>query len=59
VLKNFYQDEINYSKGIIQELSMIIDDILMNNKSVLNKDPIKNTIAMKEFLFGKETKYTF
>ena len=29
ILKDFYYDELNYAKGIIQELSMVIDDIAL------------------------------
>jgi hypothetical protein len=68
ILKDFYLDEINYAKGIIQELSMTIDDILLkyshiyitfSNKMNMNKDPKKRSILMKEFYMEKKDNIIF
>ena len=37
MIKEFFTEEINYSKNVINELSDLIDDIVLNEKTVKNQ----------------------
>ena len=48
IFKDFYKEEMIYSKNMITELSSIIDDLVINEKS--NKDMKSKKVLRKYFI---------